>query len=158
MASKKDVTPNKVLTFFLNDELYAVSIMEIIEVVRPVKLRQIRRAKDYVLGVINYHEMTTIVLDLKDLLSMAAGHRGDNGVWLAVRNRESQVCLCVDRLSGFQRPIPEMMDETPVLARGQQTEYIAYFFKTDTELIPVINIHKLLEDKTKELEELIISV
>ena len=55
----------KVLTFQLNQQLYAVSISDIKEVNRLTNLKQIPKHPAYVLGLINYHGETVFILFLK---------------------------------------------------------------------------------------------
>ncbi|MBM9614119.1 purine-binding chemotaxis protein CheW [Desulfobulbus rhabdoformis] len=147
----------KVLTFQLDERLYAVPVAELLEVVRPVTLYPVNKAEPYVLGMINYHGVSTPVLDVKRLLALDETARVEPQAWLAVRAENMLVCLCVDQLSQLYRIAPENLDAVPVLIRNENTDYIKQYLRLGQEVVPLIDLQELLVHKMTEIETLMAS-
>lgn len=135
----------RVLLFYINKELYAIPLPDISEIIRPVQIRKVHKAPAYLLGIINFHGISTPVIDLKVLLGIDLPvNRDSKGIWIAVKTGESFVCLCVDRLSKFNKINLNLVENLPKGAAAANTGYIRHYFKKDNDLVPVIEIKKLL--------------
>jgi len=122
----------KVLTFQLDERLYAVSVAGLLEVVRPVTLYPVNKAEPYVLGMINYHGVSTPVLDLKRFLAL-------------------------DETARVEPIAPENLDAVPVLIRNENTDYIKQYLRFGQEVVPLIDLQELLVHKMTEIETLMAS-
>lgn len=129
-----------VLTFFLNEELFAIPVSDLLEVNRMAKCRPVEKATHWVHGVINFHGETTPVLNLKKLLSIETSELNQKAMWLAVHNNGSLLCLAVDKVGEFLHLTYQVIDEMPNLVDGTDVEYIKYYARISDKLIPVLDI------------------
>ena len=145
----------KVLTFHLGSRLYTVSVPQLLEVIRPVKLFPVDKSKAYILGMMNYHGTAVPVLALRRLLDGDRETPDSEQVWLAVAAGKVTLCLGVDRLGRFCRVTRENIDDVPLLVKNRETDYIRQYVKLEDELVPIIDAPKLLAHKKAEIEALI---
>jgi purine-binding chemotaxis protein CheW len=88
----------KVLTFFLNQDLYSAPVSDISEVNRMAGIRIVPKAPEYVMGLINLHGTIAPVLNLKSLLQIEPSKLAHNSKWIAARHKNTLVCFAVDKL------------------------------------------------------------
>lgn len=142
---------HKALTFYLKNRIYAVSVTQLLEVVRPVKIFIVNKSELYVLGMMSYHGVAVPVLDLKNLLGIETTAPERTPTWLAVKIDDFKTCLSVDRVGRFYRLSHQDIDDVPLLVRNRETEYIRHYFKLQQGLVPVIDVQKLLAHKKADL-------
>ncbi len=134
----------KVLTFFLNDDLFALPVSDLREVNRFTTCRPIEKAPSWVLGMINFHGKATPVFNLKRLLSVEPSELDQKAMWLAVENNGSLLCLAVDKVCQFMNMDSHIIDEMPDLANGTDIEHIKYYARINDNLIPVLDIQGIV--------------
>ena len=136
----------RILTFYLNDKLFAIPILEIKEIHRISTLKILEKAPPEILGVINFHSSVIPVFNLKLLLGMKPVANQEN-VCIAIKNKESYVSLSVDKLHIFikQRPYlvwyvkhPEKLSEESIV------EAVLNYgdFEDVKEMISILGIKK----------------
>jgi purine-binding chemotaxis protein CheW len=139
------------LTFFLNQDRYAVSVAVTREVNRMVDIRIVPKAPEYVLGLINLHGLINPVLNLKELLNIKPSQLASHSRWIAVEHGGLSVCLAVDKLDRIRRITREKLYDIPTLSKGPQTEYLQNCFKVEDKIVPVLAAGNLLADKEREV-------
>ena len=142
----------RMLTFFLNNDLYSVSVSDIREVNRLTKHRPVEKAPDWVLGVINFHGKTTLVFNLKKLLSIEPYNLDQKALWLAVENNGINFCLAVDRIGKFLNISSEIVDEMPARKNEYEFGSIKYYIRINDSLIPVLDVKGILALSEKYID------
>ncbi len=144
----------KVLTFFLNDDLFALPVSDLREVNRFTTCRPIEKAPCWVLGMINFHGKATPVFNLKRLLSVEPSQLNSTAMWLAVVNNGSYLCLTVDKVCKFLNMDNHIIDEMPVLADSHDVEHVKYYARVNDNLIPVLDVRGIftLSEKADGLD------
>lgn len=140
-----------IVTFFLNDELYAIPLSDIREVNRMAGIRTVPKAPSYVVGLLNLHGLTSPVLNLKRLLRIEPSELARNSRWVAVKHESFPVCLAVDQLDRIIEVSCEKLDEAPALSKGPETQYLKCCARIDAAIVPVLEVNNLLEEKEKRV-------
>lgn len=141
----------KVLTFLLNKELLAVPVSDITEVNRIARLKRVKKAPDFVIGLINFHGKTTPVLNLKQLLSFEPRELGQKAMWFAVKHGETFVCLAMDKVGKFIDLDRQILDEMPTLADSPEVKYIKCYARVNNELMPVLDVKNIIREREQEV-------
>jgi purine-binding chemotaxis protein CheW len=141
----------RVLSFCLHKRLFSIPLEDLMEVNRIVDVSCCEKAPDYVHGLINLHGLTTPILDLRKLLKIDSPDSSQPLMWISVKHDKLAACLAVDKLYGFLDIEGAMTDETPTLADGPSMQYIKYFTKINNNLVPVLNVAKIISNKEKKI-------
>jgi len=134
----------KVLVFLLNNRPYSVPISDIREINRLVKCRQVEKASQGLLGMINFHGKTTPVFNLKKLLCMEPDTLGQKAMWLAVPNNGSHACLAFDKVCQFLDLDRQSIDGADPLNDVCDVEHIQSYLRIDDNLMPVLDVQSIL--------------
>lgn len=140
----------RIVTFFLNDELYAIPVPDIREVNRMAGIRTVPKAPGYVVGLMNLHGLTSAVLNLKRLLRIEPSELARNSRWVAVKHKSFPVCLAVDKLDRIIGVSCAKLDEAPALSKGPETQYLKCCARLEA-IVPVLEVNNLLEEKEKRV-------
>ncbi|MGD8834744.1 MAG: chemotaxis protein CheW [Desulfobacteraceae bacterium] len=141
----------KVLTFFLNDESYAIPIAELSEVNRAAGIRTVPKAPAYVIGLLNLHGAVAPVLNLKKVLQLTLWQPAPQFMWIAVKHRSILVCLAVDRLGRIMEVPRRALDQAPTLSKGAGTRYLKCCARIDDAIVPVLAVDDLLDERQSEV-------
>jgi purine-binding chemotaxis protein CheW len=146
----------KMLTFFLNEESYAVPMADLTEVNRMAGIRIVPKAPEYVAGLLNLHGTVTPVLNLKRVLRLTPRQPASHCMWIAVRHHGLSVCLAVDKLGRIVELPCHALDETPALTKGVETRYLKCCARIEDAVVPVLAVdHLLNETERAALAELL---
>jgi purine-binding chemotaxis protein CheW len=140
----------KMLTFFLNENSYAVPMADLTEVNRMAAIRIVPKAPDYVMGLLNLHGAVAPVLNLKRVLRLTPWQPAPHCMWIAVRHHGLLVCLTVDKLGRIMEVPSRALDETPALSKGIETRYLKCCARIEDAIVPVLGIDHLLDETERE--------
>jgi purine-binding chemotaxis protein CheW len=141
----------KVLSFYLNDDLFAAPVTDVSEVNKIYTLRTVPKAPDSIVGLINLHGLTTAVLNTKKLLDIEPSELGENSRWIATNWGKSMVCFTVDQMHKIMVVALEEMDEVPQQVALSKTGYLMGCARVDDLIIPVLNLPKILDERLSEI-------
>jgi purine-binding chemotaxis protein CheW len=139
----------KLLTFFLNEERYAIPIAALSEVNRMVGIRIVPKAPAHVLGLLNLHGAIAPVLNLKKVLQITPWQPAPDAMWVAVKHHNLSVCLAVDKLGRIAAVPDDALADTPTLSKGADTRYLGCCARMEEAIVPVLAVDELLEEKEK---------
>lgn len=142
--------PGEFLAFWLEDELYAVPLLEVREVVKVPPLTEVPRGPRTLLGVMNLRGEVLPVYDVKQLLrlpSRAAGELGEAGRRAArvilIRSDEGDAGLLVDSVTGVVRLRPSMIEDPPAGVAGER-ECVAGLGRYQERLYILLKVQQAL--------------
>ena len=139
-----DDTSIKVLSFFLNQELYAIPVTDIREINR-MSASTIKTLKNGIMmGLLNLHGSATCILNLKQILESNPFDLNPTPGWIAVKSQESIVCLAVDTFFRFMEISDRNLSTIPVLKEQPDSEKIKFYARVDDNLIPVLDINYII--------------
>lgn len=130
--------------FSLGDNIFAVDIMRIKEIILPQKLSSMPRASNILEGVINLRGTVIPVMDMRKLFGMSALPEGKTGKLLIVSLARQILALAVDNvMEVITVPVKEI--KPPVEAAEQiGMEHLLGVCLSDNSVVMILDIDSLL--------------
>lgn len=134
----------KLATLRVGGALYAIDILRIKEIIRPVKVTTVPNSPPFIEGVINLRGSVIPVIDLRKRFAVAAITDG--------RLTRIIICLVFRRLFAFivdevvevQSYVREELHSAPKFFQGQETELFLGVAHRGDDLIMILDLERLL--------------
>lgn len=131
------------LSFFLGDELYALPISALREIVRPLPITEVPRTPAWVLGVITLRGTVLPVMDLRLRLGLPIRDMGRPARFLVVDTEEGPAGLITDRVGRVVRDDLGIL-EPPPQALGGGAAFIEGILRHEGELLIILDYEAAL--------------
>ncbi len=142
----------KHLTFFLDDEEYALDILKVHEIIGMMPITPVPRTPDFVRGVLNLRGKVIPVIDLRAKFGMEVIDSTEETCIIVVQIEETQMGIVVDKVSEVLEIAETDIDATSAFGGNVNTDYILGIGKTGGQVKLVLDIDKVLA--SSELAEL----
>jgi purine-binding chemotaxis protein CheW len=146
----------QVVTFKLGDEIYAIDIMEIKQIVHMQEVREIPNAPPYVEGILNLRGVVTPVINLhkRFLLKMLEMTEEDKLLsgFIILKINNMTLGVIIDKILRVISLDTSVIQPPPQMISGIGVEYIRGVANIDGNYIIILNIEKLFNPK--ELQQL----
>jgi purine-binding chemotaxis protein CheW len=130
--------------FNLGDNLFAVDIMRIKEIILPQKLSSLPRESSVLEGVINLRGVVIPVMDMRKLFGMPSTPQGVVGKLLIVSLARQTLALAVDNvMEVITVPIKEIKPPLDT-AEGIGMEHLVGVCLSDIRVVMILDIDSLL--------------
>ncbi len=143
-----EVNLNQYLTFTVNEELYALNVGNIREVLEFQTVTKVPRMPDFMRGVINLRGSVVPVLDLKMKFGLGTTDKTiDTSVIVTEMNMDEEtvvIGLLTDAVNEVLELNEEEIEPTPYMGTKVQSEFIKGMGKKDEEFIIVLDINRIL--------------
>lgn len=130
--------------FMVGEEEFAVPILTIQEIIKPIEYTRVPKTPAYVLGVFNLRGSVLPLIDLRSKFGLQAGQQGEDTRYMVIKNGGEVAGFVIDKLTEAIRikeksidPAPETLDEHDNLIYGVG--------KIDDRLITILNVETLLK-------------
>lgn len=135
--------------FKVGQELYALDIMKIKEIIRPQKLTAIPKAPSFIEGVINLRGAVIPVADMRKRFDqpISEGNRKNRIVICSLAGKI--IGLLVDEVTEVKRYGRNEIAPAPQFIKGPQADYFLGVARRGEDLIMLLNLEKVLS--TEEL-------
>ncbi|MCC6274510.1 MAG: purine-binding chemotaxis protein CheW [Leptospiraceae bacterium] len=151
----KDTLSEQYITFSIGEEEYAISILNVEEIVKVSGLIKVPRAKDYFVGLMDIRGKVVSMIDLSKKLM---NKRAENSVLdraIIVKISGKSLGIIVDKVSHVTRFQSSQIDPPPPSVKGISSRYITGVAKKDNKFIIIMDIEKILtSDELSELHEM----
>lgn len=150
------ITEIQVACFRLMDDLYAVDIMRINEIIRPQKLTVLPKAPSFIEGVINLRGTVIPVVDLRKRFDMPPRPSNTSTRLLIIRISGQSVGLVVDDVTEVITVPVKDIKPPPSVSDGMAVDYLLGVCLSGDVLVMMLDIDKLLTtNEVKALESLV---
>jgi len=145
----------KYLTFLLNEKTYAVSILNVKEILEYGTVTAIPKMPDFVYGAINLRGKVVPVVDLRQCLEQKECEINKRSciviIEVAHDNSSRNIGVIVDSVSKVMDFEAEDIERAPTLGENINTEFIDGMGKIGDQFVIMLNISKILslEDISK---------
>ncbi|WP_136810692.1 chemotaxis protein CheW [Desulfosediminicola flagellatus] len=131
-------------TFYIGDALCGMDILKIQEINKLMKMTKVPQAPEYVLGILNLRGQIVTIIDLGKKLGL-----GETDITLDPRNiivnsSGSFIGLLVKKIGDVVEADMEKLEASPANMRGIQGDFFTGVYKTQTHLIGILDIDKVL--------------
>ncbi len=140
----RELTELQLTCFNLGDNIFAVDIMRIREIVLPQKLFSLPRASQHLEGVINLRGAVIPVMDLRKRFGMPPLAGGKSGKLLIVSLVRQMVALAVDDVMEVITVPAREIKPPPDIAGGVGAEYLLGVCLSADRVFMLLDIDALL--------------
>jgi purine-binding chemotaxis protein CheW len=139
-----DMHEIQVACFRLGDDLYAIDIMRIREIIRPQKLSGLPKAHDFVEGVINLRGAVIPIIDLRKRFDLPRRDI-DRTTRLIIVSVASQLLgLMVDDVTEVITVAVKDIKPPPPVVKGVGADYLIGVCLVDESLVMLLNLDRIL--------------
>jgi len=147
-----DISEIQVACFRLGEDLYAVDIMRIKEIIRPQKLTALPKAPSFVEGVLNLRGAVIPVIDLRKRFDMPVREIDQSRRLLIVSVARHALGIVVDEVTEVVSIPLVDIKPPPRVSQGGSAEYLVGVCLGQDSLIMLLNPDRLLTGReTAEL-------
>lgn len=129
--------------FKIGTGFYAISVLEVQEVIKPQQLTQVPSAPEYVKGLINLRGQIVTAISLRSLFGLESDDR-DEYMNIIVRSGESLYALMVDEILDVIDVEDSTFEKTPDTLDEKIRRFINGVYKLDHRLLILLALDKLL--------------
>jgi purine-binding chemotaxis protein CheW len=119
---------------------YGINVLNVQEIIRPLKLVKLPNSPDYVLGICELRENIIPVIDLKQVLNLGKVKESKAARIIIIQEAGEVLGLLVDEVGEVLRINPEKIKREAKLAK----KYIRGIAKIDGRLIMFLNLAAII--------------
>jgi len=143
------------VTFMLDNEFYAISVMQVQEVLRYTNISIVPGSPDYVTGIINLRGRVVTVIDTRTRFGLTTGKVDDNTRIVIIECDRLVVGILVDSVAEVVYLRESEIDKTPNVGNDESNKYIQGVCNKNDKLLILVDLSRLLtEDEIRELESM----
>ena len=145
-TSRKEI---QLACFQVGDQMYALDILRIKEVIRPQKLTPVPKAPEFIEGVINLRGVIIPVVDLRRRFDQAVIESGQKNRVIISVLAGKVIGLMVDEVAEVRNYTRQEIQPAPRFIKGKETDYFLGVCQRDDDLVMIINLEKILSSDEK---------
>ncbi len=135
---------NRFITFTINQEIYAIEVLKIQEVIYVPEITKVPGAPEFVVGVINLRGILLTIVDT----SMEFGLKRDpqaqyTRVVVVVLGEDERVGLLVDDVSEVVSLDLEARETLPTLGEGRLAQYAHHIIHHDGRPVTLLEMERI---------------
>ena len=130
--------------FVIGEEEYAVPILTIQEIIKPISWTRVPQTPDYVLGVFNLRGSVIPLIDLRLKFGLSPKNHNDETRFFVLKQGDEVAGFVIDRLTAAIRIKKTDIGPAPDTVNGDDT-IIDGVGKQADKIITILKVNKLLE-------------
>ncbi|HHD77364.1 MAG TPA: chemotaxis protein CheW [Campylobacteraceae bacterium] len=130
--------------FIVGDEEYAIPILSIQEIIKPIEYTRIPRTPSYVLGAFNLRGNVIPLIDLRLKFSLPKKEEDENTRYIVMKDGENIAGFVIDRLTEAVRLKKSAIDPTPETLQKDQG-MIYGIGKKEKTILTILKVPALLK-------------
>jgi purine-binding chemotaxis protein CheW len=131
-------------TFYVGDALCGIDIQKIQEINKLAEMTKVPQTPEYVLGILNLRGQIVTVIDLSKKLGLGEGDFSQASRNIIVNSASGHVGLLVRRIGDVVAADMNHRERPPANMGGIQGDFFSGVYKTETQLIGLLNMEKVL--------------
>ncbi len=129
--------------FMVGDEEFAVPILDIQEIIKPIEYTRVPKTPDYVLGVFNLRGSVLPLIDLRLKFGLSRSKENEETRYMVIRHNDDVAGFVIDRLTHAMRIKESAIDPAPETIHNEEN-MIYGVGKQEDKLISILNVETLL--------------
>lgn len=139
----------KLAVFMLGGQPYAIDIMKIKQIIRPLKITRLPKAPDFLEGMINLRGVFIPVIDMRKRFQMDARDPKQEGKVIIASVDHRIVGVMVDEVTEVV-PVPKAeIQPPPRVIRGVESTYLLGVCRYQEEILLILNLDEILTAEEK---------
>ena len=131
-------------TFYVGNALCGMDILKVQEINKLMQMTKVPQAPEYVIGILNLRGQIVTIIDLGKKLGLGETDLTQDPRNIIVNSEGGHVGLLVRQISDVVEADMEKKEHAPANMGGIQGEFFTGVYKTDNELIGVLDVDKVL--------------
>lgn len=141
------VEGSQYLTFGIDEEEYAVSILKVKEIIEMKKITKIPNLPEYIKGIINLRGNIIHIIDIREKFGMSVREYDKFNVIIIVEAAEKTLGIIVDQVKDVLS-IDKNAIQPPIDFEGSiDNAYVEGMAKVGERLVVMVNIDKMLANQ-----------
>ncbi len=143
---KPDKTDNiiQLVGFIIGDEEYAIPILNIVEIIKPIEFTRVPSVPDYVLGVFNIRGSVIPLIDLRRKFNLTPMNNTGDTRYIVMKGEENTAGFVIDRLTEAIRIKADRIDPAPDSIGGDKG-MIYGIGKREDSMLTILKVESLLK-------------
>jgi len=141
---------NSYLTFKLHNELFAVNVNKVLEVLQEYKIVEVPDAPEYIKGMINFRGNIIPIINFRQKFQFPENETDKNKVIvleIIIDDNSVKFGAIVDKVNDVFEVEQENMKEKPEFGSKYNPEYMTGMINKNEEFFMILNIEKIFTDK-----------
>jgi purine-binding chemotaxis protein CheW len=151
VATKKEVTEGKFLTFVLGDEIYGIEILKVREIIGLMDITTVPQTPGYMKGVINLRGKVIPVIGLRLKFLMSEEEHTQETCVIVVEVNSTSIGIIVDSVSEVLEIQSGDIEGTPSFGEGIDTDFIMGLGKVKEKIVILLDIEAVLSSEELEM-------
>lgn len=132
------------LTFFLQEEEYAMDIETVNEIIKPREITDIPRVPGFILGIVSLRGIVVPVYDLARRLNLGQVDVGPQSRIIVCHHGDGLIGLLVDSIAQVVRLNERKIEVPPAILSGLDREFIAGIGRFQGRMLILLQLHNVL--------------
>jgi len=132
------------LTFFLQEEEYAMDIETVNEIIKPREITDIPRVPGFILGIVSLRGIVVPVYDLAQRLNLGQVDVGPQSRIIVCHHGDGLIGLLVDSIAQVVRLNERKIEVPPAILSGLDREFIAGIGRFQGRMLILLQLHNVL--------------
>lgn len=141
---QSDIQEIQVACFVLGEDLFAVDIMRIREIIRPLKMSRLVKAPPFIEGVVNLRGTVIPVINLRRRFDLPLQEADQGTKLLIVSLGKQAVGLIVDEVTEVLTVPVKNIKPPPPVVEGIGADYLIGVCLSGESMISLLNIDRIL--------------
>jgi purine-binding chemotaxis protein CheW len=151
MAQAESINVNgnlvELTTFYVGDALCGMDILNVQEINKHMKMTKVPQAPDCVMGILNLRGQIVTIIDLGKKLGLSSTDLNDESRNIIVNSRGENIGLMVQSIGDVVQADWDSVEAPPANIGSVQGKYFKGVFKTDKNLIGILDFEEVLKDE-----------
>lgn len=145
---KRSARDKKYMTFSLENEVYAIDLLKVREIIGLLDITTVPRLPEFIKGVINLRGKIIPVIDLRMKIGFPPRAYDERTCIVILELELDQEVIflgvIVDRVLEVISPAQDQIEPAPRFGAGINASFISGMVKTEGKIIALLNIQELL--------------
>lgn len=145
-----DLQTDKYLTFLIDNQFYAFSIKDIIEIIEVQKITPVPEFPAYAKGIINLRGRIIPILDVRLRFNKDETTYTERTCIIVVTIKDKEFGFIVDTVDEVIDIDKDNIEGPPMITSEKSTRYITAVAKVDNKIVLILDSNKMLNDEEIE--------
>ena len=130
--------------FIIGNEEYAIPILSIQEIIKPIEYTRVPQVPDYILGVFNLRGDVIPLIDLRKKFNLESAKHSEDTRYIVLKGKDNIAGFVIDRLTEAIRIKKDRIDPPPETIHTE-TGMIYGVGKRDDSMLTILKVEALLK-------------
>ncbi len=130
--------------FIVGDEEYAIPILNIQEIIKPIEYTRVPSTPEYVLGVFNLRGNVIPLIDLRKKFHLASQNQNDETRYIVMKDGDNIAGFVIDKLTEAIRLKESQIEQAPETL-AKEKGLISGIGKRKSSILTILKVDALLK-------------